>query len=206
MALLHITDASGHQWQYSLSPQSLCTIGRAPDNSVVLNDPRASRYHAHIKFQGNSYLIVDGKVGGGRSANHVFVGGEQRLEHPLRDGDHVGIGASELRFEGVDEHQTGADVRYDDKPLGHTQLLVSASDVIRGAMLSRAATATAAAPNEELEALRRKAKILTLLYEMSKTLSSVFNLDAIFEKATQIIFDATPADRVVALLRDDSVE
>ena len=60
------------------------------------------------------------------------------------------------------------------------------------------------AADGELEQLRRKAKILALLYEMSKTLGSVFNLDAIFEKATQVIFDATPADRVVALLTDDA--
>ena len=52
MALLKITDASGRQWQYILTPQAICTIGRAPDNMVVLDDPRASRYHAHIKASG----------------------------------------------------------------------------------------------------------------------------------------------------------
>ncbi len=39
---------------------------------------------------------------------------------------------------------------------------------------------------------------------MSKTLGSVFDLDPIFEKACEVIFSATPADRVVALLSDDS--
>ena len=78
MALLHIVDASGRQWQHPLSPQALCTIGRAPDNSIVINDPRASRYHAHIKFQEGAFVIVDGRVDGQRSANHVFVSGEQR--------------------------------------------------------------------------------------------------------------------------------
>jgi adenylate cyclase len=211
MAVLHIVDASGRQWQCTLSPQSLCTIGRAPDNTVVLNeDPRASRYHAHIKFQNGAYHIVDGRVEGGRSANHVFVGGEQRLEHQLRDGDRITIGASQLRFEHAEEAKSEPDVRYDDKPLGHTQLLVSANDVIRAALASRStgpkrpATAAAEAPNEELEALRGKAKILALLYEMSKTLGSVFTLDAIFDKACEVIFDATPADRVVALLKDES--
>ena len=37
---------------------------------------------------------------------------------------------------------------------------------------------------------------------MSKTLGSVFDLNAIFEKATDIIFRSTPADRVVALLAE----
>ena len=48
MAHLKITDASGRQWQFSFLPNVACTIGRAPDNSVVLDDPRASRYHAHV--------------------------------------------------------------------------------------------------------------------------------------------------------------
>jgi adenylate cyclase len=211
MALLHITDAGGRTWQLPLSPQSPCTIGRAPDNRVVLNDPRASRYHAHIKFQNGVYVIVDGSVDGKLSANHVFVNGEQRLEHPLRDGDAVQIGASRLRLDLSDERKAAEpEARFEDKPLGHTQLLVSANDVIRAALASRATPAAAAAavvaPSAELEDLRRKAKILALLYEMSKTLGSVFDLDPIFEKACEVIFSATPADRVVALLRDERTQ
>jgi adenylate cyclase len=214
MALLHITDAGGRAWQLPLSPQGVCTIGRAPDNRVVLNDPRASRYHAHVKFQDGAYVLVDGGLDGKRSANHVFVNGEQKLEHPLRDGDGVQIGASRLRLDLSDERRKGPETRFEDRPLGGTQLLVSANDVIRAALGSSAqqrgaipATAErnfAAALNKELEELRGKARILALLYEMSKTLGSVFDLDAIFEKACEVILSATPADRVVALLCDES--
>src|SRR5262249_16184223 len=52
------------------------------------------------------------------------------------------------------------------------------------------------------DTLQRKANILSALYEMSKTLGSVFDLNAIFAKATDVIFEATPADRVVALLAE----
>jgi adenylate cyclase len=198
MALLHITDAGGRAWQTVLSPQGVCTIGRAPDNTAVLNDPRASRYHAHVRFRNGSYLIVDGSVDGKLSANHVFVNGEQRLEHPLADGDLVQIGASRLRVDFSDERPKADEARFEDKPLGHTQLLVSANDVIRAALAARSAEAA------ELEDLRGKARILALLYEMSKTLGAVFDLDPIFEKACEVIFSATPADRVVALLSDES--
>lgn len=204
MALLHIIDASGRNWQFPLSPQGPCTIGRAPDNRIVLNDPRASRYHAHVRFRDGIYVICDGSPDGKLSANHVFVNSEQRLEHALRDGDRITIGASQLRFDTSDERATEPQVQYDDKPLGHTQLLVSANDVIRAALSSRHAAAQAAAPSAELEDLRRKAQILALLYEMSKTLGSVFDLGSIFDKACEVIFSATPADRVVALLADQS--
>jgi adenylate cyclase len=211
MALLHITDAGGRAWQLPLSPQGVCTIGRAPDNRVVLNDPRASRYHAHVKFRSGAYVLFDGSLDGKPSANHVFVNGEQRLEHPLRDGDSVQIGASRLRLDLSDERRKEPEARFEDKPLGGTQLLVSANDVIRAALSARPSATPATAErsfadalNAELEELRGKARILALLYEMSKTLGSVFDLDPIFEKACEVILSATPADRVVALLGDES--
>ena len=208
MALLKITDASGRQWQYNLVSQTPCTIGRAPDNTIVLDDPRASRHHAHIRFDDSLYTIVDGVVMNGqvrRSANKVFVNGEARYEYQLKDGDRVTIGASTIRFEQQKEERT-TDVRYDDKPLGHTQLLISANDVM-STVLRTSKPPQPSAPFErdkEMEALQRKANILAELYEMSKTLGSVFDLQAIFAKATDIIFRSTPADRVVALLAEVS--
>src|SRR5712691_2269795 len=210
MARLKMTDASGRQWQYSFIPQGVCSIGRAPDNTVVLDDPRASRYHAHIKSgEDGSFTLVDGAVINGqlrRSANKVFVNGGPHYEYQLNNGDRVTIGASTLRFEQPAEERT-TDVRYDDKPLGHTQLLISANDVMTTVLHSKPgdiATTSAASPARDkvLEALQRKANILSALYEMSKTLGSVFDLDAIFAKATDIIFRSTPADRVVALLAE----
>ena len=206
MAHLKITDASGRQWQFNFVPQAICTIGRAPDNAVVLDDPRASRYHAHIKNNDNgSFTIVDGAVINGqlrRSANKVFINGDAQFEQQLKNGDRVTIGASTLRFEQPPEERT-TDVRYDDKPLGHTQLLISANDVMSTVLRSKDEISAAMPQRDKmLETLQRKANILTALYEMSKTLGSVFDLNAIFDKATDVIFRSTPADRVVALLAE----
>ncbi|HEU4793978.1 MAG TPA: adenylate/guanylate cyclase domain-containing protein [Pyrinomonadaceae bacterium] len=205
MAHLKITDASGRQWQFTFVPQTTCTIGRAPDNTVVLDDPRASRYHAHINAAENgTFMIVDGAMVHGqlrRSANKVFINGEPRFEHQLKNGDRVTIGASTLRFEQPAEERT-TDVRYDDKPLGHTQLLISANDVMSTVLRSKEEVPVSTQRDKVLEQLQRKANILSALYEMSKTLGSVFDLNAIFEKATDIIFRSTPADRVVALLAE----
>ncbi len=209
MSLLHISDAKGRQWQYRLSAQTACTIGRAPDNCIVLDDLRASRHHAHIKYKDGTFILVDGvaTASGGvqRSANRVFVNGAASFEHLLADGDRVTIGMSTLRYEAQHLVEQEPEVRYDNKRLGHTQLLVSANDVIRAALQVKptaAATAAAPSPNQELESLRRKADILGLLYEMSRTLGADFDLKDIFDKATDIIFRVTPADRVVALLTE----
>ena len=45
-----------------------------------------------------------------------------------------------------------------------------------------------------------------MLYEMSKTLGTVFDLKEIFEKATDLVFRVTPSERVVALLADETVD
>ncbi|HEV7683139.1 MAG TPA: adenylate/guanylate cyclase domain-containing protein [Pyrinomonadaceae bacterium] len=209
MALLKVTDASGRQWEYSFTPTGTCTIGRAPDNTVVLDDPRASRYHAHIKpAEDGSFTLVDGAMINGelrRSANKVFVNGGPHYEYQLKNGDRITIGASTLRFEQRAEERT-TDVRYDDKPLGHTQLVVSANDVMETVLHKSSENlplaVTSQSRDKVLEALQRKANILSALYEMSKTLGSVFDLEAIFAKATDVIFRSTPADRVVALLAE----
>src|SRR5216684_9184208 len=189
MALLRTTDASGRQGEYQLNSSTPCMIGRAPDNQIVLDDPRASRHHAHIKADDDgSFMIVDGVVVNGqlkRSANKVFVNGEQKFEHLLKDGDRITIGASTLRFEQPKEERT-ADLSYDDKPLGHTQLLMSAKDVLTTVLRQSDPSITATTPRGDkvLESLQRKANILSEIYEMSKALGAGFDLDKIFKMAT----------------------
>src|SRR5882724_2998495 len=170
MALLKVTDASGRQWEYIFLPQVACTIGRAPDNTVVLDDPRASRYHAHIKSgDDGSFTLIDGAIINGelrRSANKVFVNGGPHYEYQLKNGDRITIGASTLRFEQRAEERT-TDVRYDGGPLGHTQLVVSANDVMQTVLQKSAenlpTAATSQSRDKVLEALQRKANILSAL-------------------------------------------
>ena len=196
MAVLKITDAGGRQWEHALSMESPCTLGRAPDNTCVLDDARASRHHAFVTYRDRAFVLVDGVLVGGevrRSTNHVFVNGQPRAEHRLRAGDRVTIGASTLQFDPGPAAAPEGGLGYDEDPLGHTQLLVSARDVLRAAL-------EAGAPLDEHAALRRKADTLAVLYELSTTLSSVFALDSIFDKAADILLRVTPADRVLLLV------
>src|ERR1044071_4240730 len=211
MAVLKVTDASGRQAQHQLNNR-IIMIGRAPDNQIVLDDPRASRHHAHIKPNDDgSFTLIDGVFVNGqlkRSANKVFVNGEQKFEHKLKDGDRATIGASTIRFEQPKEERT-ADLSFDDKPLGHTQLLMSAKDVLQTVLRqsdpSVSGGTVAPTGDKVLESLQRKANILSEIYEMSKALGAGFDLDRIFKMATDIIFRSTPADRVIALLAETVV-
>lgn len=98
----------------------------------------------------------------------------------------------------------GSAVDFDDNPLGQTQVQISANEII--GRQSHLSLENAFATPDEIKDLRRKAEILELLYEMSKSLGTVFDLKEIFEKATDLIFRGTPADRVVALIADETLD
>jgi adenylate cyclase len=95
-------------------------------------------------------------------------------------------------------------VDYDDNPLGQTQMKLSANEIIGGG--TQTSMESAFASPDEVKQLRRKAKTLELLYEMSRALGTVFDHKEIFDKATDLIFRGSPADRVVALLADETVD
>jgi len=232
-AVLKIIEAGGKSWEIELFPDQIYGVGRAKDNAVVLNDKRVSRRHAQVISDAGNYKIVDGFAANGeivRSANSIFVNGKPTLEKILETGDRIVIGESKLEFykavkvkasesrefvnrnvenRNVENREGGNElfanssrVSYDDKPLGHTQLLLLSANEIIGNN-SNISIASATTTPEEIKALRRKAKFLELLYEMSKTLGTVFDLKEIFLKATDLIFRGTPAERVVALLADE---
>ncbi|HEX8197770.1 MAG TPA: adenylate/guanylate cyclase domain-containing protein [Pyrinomonadaceae bacterium] len=207
MTFLKITDASGREWEQELQPRRTYSIGRAPDNQIVLHDPRASRRHAQIRWsEAAGFIVIDGYEVNGetrRSVNKVFVNGQPQLEKTLVSGDQILVGGSRLVF--VYPNSVSGELLFEDKPLGNTQFLMSAEDVMQSVSRPRIPQFSNA-PKGEIEELRRKAQILGLLYEMSKTLGSVFDLKTLFAKATEIVFEVTPADRAVAMLADEKGE
>jgi len=216
-SILKITEATGNSWDFQLTPNAVYSIGRAKENDIVLNDRRVSRHHAQVATESGNFKIIDGYFADGefkRSVNRVFVNGIPHLDKILEPGDMVTIGESRLIFQIVEEEPTvemtpaaekvPTGVNFDDQPLGHTQLLISAREII-GKHSNLSIEAEMVSPSE-IKELRRKAQILEMLYDMSKTLGTIFDLKGIFEQATNLIFRVTPADRVVALLADESLD
>ena len=163
--------------QLDLEPGNVYSIGRAKENDIVLNDRRASRKHAQIGGDAQGFRIIDGCFENGslqRSVNHVFVNGLPTLEKDLTSGDIIIIGESRLEYS--EEVDTGnyapavpnlpdtiatgdlqaptivaeqKVVNYDDKPLGHTQVEISANEII--GRQSHLSMETAVATPEEIK-------------------------------------------------------
>ena len=75
-----------------LGPEPL-TIGRDPENVLVLDDRRVSRKHAEIRLRLGRYMLYDLQ-----STNGTHVNGRRVAESVLTDGDRVAIGGVELFF------------------------------------------------------------------------------------------------------------
>src|SRR5437879_10684289 len=74
-------------------PNQMVSIGRAPDNDVVVGDPATSGHHGRIEVRTGSFWISD--LG---STNGTLVNGEPVIEKELSDRDLIAIGQSTLRF------------------------------------------------------------------------------------------------------------
>jgi hypothetical protein len=74
------------------------TIGRAPDNRLVLRDGRASRHHARIDARRGSLVLTD--LG---STNGSFVNDRRVESVALGEGDRIRVGATILVVEAIDE-------------------------------------------------------------------------------------------------------
>jgi hypothetical protein len=93
-ANLWLTDA--HGLRFALEPEAaIVRIGRASDNDVAINNARVSRYHAHVRWVGSSWLVYDLE-----STNGTFVDGERLTPakpRRLRSGATLRLGDYDLR-------------------------------------------------------------------------------------------------------------
>ena len=72
----------------------LITIGRGPDNMIVINDPSVSTYHAQLQRAGETYRLKDLDSTNGTLVNSIPV-----EETGLRFDDRIRFGAAQGHYE-----------------------------------------------------------------------------------------------------------
>ena len=88
-----IVSMGGQVYRYPFD-QSLITIGRNPDSTIILDHPMVSRQHGEIHLQSGKYVLFD--IG---STNGFFFEGEPTTQHSLKEGDVLTIPGTDIRFE-----------------------------------------------------------------------------------------------------------
>jgi pSer/pThr/pTyr-binding forkhead associated (FHA) protein len=72
----------------------MATIGRLPDNTVVIDNPAVSSHHACVYSDGNQFIVEDLQ-----STNGTFVNEKRITRQTLRDGDVVLVGKHQVVFD-----------------------------------------------------------------------------------------------------------
>ena len=75
--------------------EATTSMGRAQDCTIVLNDLNVSRRHAEVKPLGTGFVLYDLGSTNGTKLNGVRLDGSR----PLKDGDVITLGATQIRFE-----------------------------------------------------------------------------------------------------------
>ena len=70
------------------------TIGRLPDNAVIIDNPAVSGHHARVYLEGQHVVLEDL-----RSTNGTFVNGRPITRQVLQHGDEVLVGKHQLVFD-----------------------------------------------------------------------------------------------------------
>ncbi len=159
-------------------------IGRESE-SLALNDGTVSRRHARVSRPNGEWLIED--VG---SANGTFLNGARVTRpSPLHLGDQIRCGTTLLVFGG---------------PAGKAPPL----ETDEGAMpLDAAIVARVPASDDSViiptpEAGIKAIDNLRILYDLTTELSSIFDLDMLFQRAVDIVFKVVQADHAFIILID----
>jgi adenylate cyclase len=150
------------------------TIGRSDDNDIVLSGSTVSRKHARIERTKEGYLLTD--LG---SRNGTEVNEKPTQSIFLKHHDQIKIGPNRLTFIAEEEPRKGPD----------------GSPVLTVSSLPSEAASDNTNITDDLSSMGRSNKVLFVLYEISRHLTSIQDFNELLDKIMDLIFMVIDADR-----------
>jgi adenylate cyclase len=183
---------------YELKDGSTIHVGRAASNEITLPHSSISRSHALLEGRRDVWVVTDQ-----RSANGVLVNGVRIERAELKNGDVIGLGDIELRFENM---TTGTVVGKASPELAtHLTQILDQESVAN--LLERSKSKP---PSEwsdsrvdadsRIEYLRRENRLLTLLYQVSRALSDKTTVEDVTQCVLDLVLQIDGAERGYAML------
>ena len=207
MASLRVITGEGQIFTFPLSNDKI-TLGRSKDNDLVISDNTVSRHHAEVRKSDKGHIIVD--LG---SYNGTKVNGKLVQVAPLSHNDMVQVGLTKLEFLDPPESEVAAQTVLfaPETEEAKSQYPVIATSPFRGSGDSselifniNEARSSGSFPLEKrqmphpheqyLSVLERSNKVLFVLYEISRQLNEMHDLNQLLEKIMQLIFMVIDAD------------
>lgn len=168
------------------------TIGRSARSDICIPDAFASRLHAEIRQEGDSYWLQDLGSANGTRYNNANV----TMPLPLTSGDEIQIGETVIIFE--DDRQ---------KANLNATLIADNTEALNPAMtIAFNRNKNSTAEMIASQAVSSRSELLALISKVGVTLLSSTGLDDTLNQVASLVFEAVPAERCVIMLRDEKVE
>jgi phosphoserine phosphatase RsbU/P len=167
------------------------TIGRSARSDICIPDPFASRLHAEVRQEGDSYWLQDLGSANGTRYNGQLVS----MPIPLTSGGEIQIGETVIVFQ---------DKRF--LPERNATLIAENTDALNPAMT----ISLTPLPGKTAEIIEAQVKnssrneLLTLISKVGVALLGSTTLEETLELLASLVFEAVPAERCVIMMRDDS--
>lgn len=173
------------------------TIGRLPENDLVIPHRSVSRHHARLVRRDDGWRVED--LG---SLNGTRVNRSDDLDRPLRNGDTIHLYDFALRF--VDGPTTAVRLVEDlgEDPEDSTRTMVR-DPADFGSLASRPGRDTGPAGRVTVDRLQR---VVALVSGISEAIVRSESLEATFERVLEVVFRHLPVDRGLIMVRDPDTE
>jgi len=167
------------------------TIGRMPDNDIVLKDSPVSRYHAVISLKDRVFFVEDLGSKNGTSVNNERVGSKK-----LNVGDRITIGEHIILFDAANKAMFS-----DDGELEFTTIKPA-----KKILMDIAGKGLDYSSSEIVEILKSRNEILNAIYQLSKSILRVSVFEKILELTADAIFNnIAGVERVYVLIKDTAM-
>jgi len=167
------------------------TIGRSARSDICIPDAFASRLHAEIRKEGDSFWLQDLGSANGTRYNGAIVS----MPIPLISGGEIQIGETVITFEDERLRQSKNATLIAD----HTEAL----DPSKTIALSAHKNPTAEFLDSQFTT---RNELLGLISKVGIALLSSSGLDETLNQVASLVFEAVPAERCVIMLRDENAE
>lgn len=191
MATLIVQHSNGVSDTFPIS-RLRTTIGRSARSDVCIPDAFASRLHAEVRQEGDSFWLMDLGSANGTRLNGAVV----TSSLPLYSGGEIQIGETKIRFENDIELPKNVSAT----------LIADATDRLDPSQtISLDSRRYPTAEILESTATSRS-DLLGLISKVGVALLSSSGLDDTLNQVASLVFEAVPAQRVVIMLRGERAD
>lgn len=187
MADLVVTHPNGSSDRFPLS-RLRTTIGRSARSDICIPDAFASRLHAEVRQEGDSFWLHDLGSANGTRYNGAIIAAPQAIFN----GGEIQIGETKIKFD-----DGGLRKSISSTLIADTTDQLDPSKTIA---LSGVRNPTA----EILDAsMSSRSDLMGLISKVGVALLASSTLDETLDQVASLVFEAVPAERVIIMLRDE---